>query len=89
MNNHSELVRALRELFEGDRNEHKNDCYSCGLCDIGYAKLEAFILARDKKNAEPLIKLPKRSVDYGDSMHRLAVMQSEAIKATLKNLGAE
>ena len=50
-------------------------------------RLVDFILQDRKRVVEPLVKLPKRSIDYWDSMHKLAVMQARAIRETLSNAG--
>ena len=77
MNNHSELVREkLIEELENLPTSTRGALQPYIIAD--------FILARDKKNASPIIDLP---TGYKDESHRADVLQ-ERIDIVLKNLGA-
>ena len=88
MNNHSELVRELHREF---------DIHAY----FPFKEVEAFIIRRDKKNAEPLVNVENKyrhlktlikDVEDTDEQNLFHITSRDliiAIDATLKNLGAE
>lgn len=73
------LIKEIDDLIVDTKHTH-GDCY--------YANAIADYILEDRNRiCAPLVELPKRSVDYGDSMFIYASSQAKAICATLKLAG--
>ena len=76
----TELIEELKRDYIPESTNGKNLLAGC---------LADFILARDKKNAEPLVKL-NHSYVFNESDYRIEFdKRVKAIDATLTNLGVE
>lgn len=82
MNNQSELVRDLENL---------GFIHGMGEWKYNPSIIANFILARDKKNYEPLVKAVEESDRIGSNESTVPAWQrlDKAVFETLKNLGAD